>query len=419
MQSQISEISPVLVEVSVEVPWDRVEKALEGSYNQLGRTAKVKGFRPGKVPRTVLKQIYGSRVQQEVVQNLVEAGLGHAVQQHKLAVVSVPPLETTPGIKQGEALAFKAKVEIRPNIENVDTSGLELTRSSGAIPESDVDEAIERLRQGNAELGVPEPMRPATDTDILVCDYAIAIDGTPRPELSASARAIDLSGSLLPELKTALLGKLPGDKVKAEVTFPAEQGGEFAGKPGVFDIEIKELKEKILPVLDDEFAKDLNHGSLDELKQKTRARLEETAKQRVDGELREQLIDKLIEKNPIELPPSLVSQQQQAMLQEYVRMVRSGMQLPNEVLENTKVEAERRVRAALLFGAVARTRELKIEPAELDKRFEEIANRTGKHIAKVRAEMQGEQREMLESQILEQKLLEYLLAQATITDATA
>ena len=418
MQSQISEISPVLVEVSVEVPWDRVEKALEGSYNQLGRTAKVKGFRPGKVPRTVLKQLYGPRVQQEVVQNLVEAGLGHAVEQHKLAVVAVPPLENTPGIKLGESLAFKAKVEIRPKIESVDTTGLELTRSASSIPESEIDEAIERLRQSNAELGVPDPMRPSTETDILVCDYAIAIDGTPRPELTASARAIDLGGALLPELKSALLGKLPGDKVKADVTFPAEQGGEFAGKPGTFDIEVKELKEKILPNLDDEFAKDLNHASLDELKQKTRARLEESAKQRVEGELREQLIDKLIEKNPIELPPSLVQQQQQAMIQEFVRMVRQGMQLPNDMLENTKAESERRVRAALLFCAVARTRELKIDAADLDKRFEEIANRTGKHIAKVRAEMQGEQREMLESQILEEKLLEYLLGQATITDAT-
>jgi len=419
MQSQISEISSVLVEVSVEVPWDRVEKALEGSYNQLSRTAKVKGFRPGKVPRTVLKQLYGPRVAHEVVQNLVEAGLGQAVETHKLAVVAVPPLEATPEIKQGSALSFKAKIEIRPNIANVDTTGLELTRGLSAIPDSEVDAAIERLRQNNAELGVPDPMRPATETDVLVCDYTIAIDGTDRPELAATARSIDLAGGLLPELRTALLGKQPGDKVSAAVTFPADQGGEFAGKPGTFDIEIKELKAKVLPDLDDEFAKDINYTSLEDLRTKTRERLEAAAKERVEGELREQLIDKLIEKNPIEIPPSLVSQQQQAMLQEYVRMVRSGMQLPNDLLENTKAESERRVRAALLFGAVARTRELKIDPAELDKRFEEIANRTGKHIAKVRAEMQGEQREMLESQILEEKLLEYLLGQATITDATS
>ncbi len=418
MQSQISEISSVLVEVSVEVPWDRVEKALEGSYNQLSRTAKVKGFRPGKVPRTVLKQLYGPRVAHEVVQNLVEAALGQAVETHKLAVVAVPPLESTPEIKQGSALSFKAKIEVRPNIASVDTTGLLLTRSASTIPESEVDASIERLRQNNAELGEPDPMRPALETDVLVCDYAIAIDDVPRPELSATARSIDLSGALLPELRAALIGKQPGDKFSVTVSFPVDQGGEFAGKPGTFDIEVKELKEKILPALDDEFAKDLNHASFDELKSKTRERLEAAATERVEGELREQVIDRLIEKNPIEVPPSLVSQQQQAMLQEYVRMVRSGMQLPKDLLENTKAESERRVRAALLFGAVARTRELRIDPAELDQRFEEIANRTGKHIAKVRAEMQGEQRQMLESQILEEKLLEYLLGQATITDAT-
>src|ERR1700754_1349332 len=113
MESQISEISPVLVQVSVEVPWIDVEKAIEGNYSQLGRTAKVKGFRPGKVPRNVLKQLFGARVKQEVLSNLVEPGLSNAVTQHKLNVVNVPPLETAPELKQGEPLKYTAKVEVR------------------------------------------------------------------------------------------------------------------------------------------------------------------------------------------------------------------------------------------------------------------------------------------------------------------
>jgi trigger factor len=128
-------------------------------------------------------------------------------------------------------------------------------------------------------------------------------------------------------------------------------------------------------------------------------------------------VQKLIEKNPIDVPPSLVQQQQQAMLQEMVQLVRQGIQLPPDLIENSKNEAERRVRAALLLGAVARTREIRVEAQDLDKRIEEIAERSGKHVAKVRAELHGEQRERLESQILEEKLLEYLLAQATISEA--
>jgi trigger factor len=420
MQSQISEISPVLVEVSVQVPWPDVEKAIEGNYVQLGRTAKVKGFRPGKVPRNVLKQLFGARVKQDVISNLVEAGLGRAVQQHNLAVVQVTPLEAMPELKQGEPLAFKAKLEVRPKIESVDIDGIQLTRQALNVSDDDVNQVIERMRQQNAEVKAVEPARSVGETDIVACDYQVSIEGTPRPDLSATDRDIDLSGTILPELKAGLVGKSVGDKAQIEVKFPSENGGEFAGKAGTFDLEVKAVKEKILPTVDDEFAKDLEYASLDELKQKTRAKLEETAKDRIEGELRDQLIDKLVEKNPLELPPSLVQQQHQAMLQEYVRMLRMTGQAPRgqeNILETMRADAEKRVRAALLLGAVARLKEIKLDPKDVDARLTEMADRSGKHVAKLRAELQGEQREMLESQVLEEKLLEYLLGQATITES--
>lgn len=416
MQSQVSEISKVFVQVSVEVPWPDVEKAIEGSYSELSRTAKVRGFRPGKVPRNVLKQLFGARVRQEVLNNLVESGLGKAVQTHQLAVVSVPPLETTPQLKQGESLTFTAKVEVRPKIDQVDIEGISLTRSTAAVTDAQVDEALEQLRNQHSEVVVVDPPRPAIDTDILTCDYTVSIEGKDRPDLAANGRPIELAGALLPELKNGLVGKQVGDRASVEVAFPAGQG-EFAGKTGTFDIEIKEIKNKVLPTLDDEFAKDVEAGSLTELRQKTRDRLESSAKEEAEGALREQLVEKVLEKNPIEVPPSLVTQQQQAMLQEYVRMVRmTGQPISDDMLQNTKDDAEKRVRAALVLGAVARLKEIRVDAGDVDKRLEEMATRTGKHVAKLRAELQGEQREILESQILEEKLLEYLLGQATITD---
>jgi trigger factor len=418
MQSQISEISKVFVQVSVEVPWPDVEKAIEGSYSELGRTAKVKGFRPGKVPRNVLKQLFGARVRQEVLNNLVESGLGKAVQTHQLAVVAVPPLEATPQLKQGEPLTFTAKVEVRPKIDQVDIEGIALTRSTATISDAQVDEALEQLRNQHAEVVAVDPPRPASETDILTCDYKVSIEGLDRPDFAASGRPIDLGGQLLPELKAGLLGKQGGDKALIEVKFPDGQG-EFAGKIGTFDIEIKEIKHKVLPTLDDEFAKDVEAGSLAELRQKTRDRLETSAKEEAEGNLREALVEKVLEKNPVEVPPSLVTQQAQAMLQEYVRMVRmTGQPIDNAMLENTKLDAEKRVRAALVLGALARLKEIRVDASDVDKRLEEMAERSGKHVAKLRAELQGEQREMLESQILEEKLLEYLLGQATITDTS-
>jgi trigger factor len=145
MQAQISEISPVLVQVSVEVPWADVEKAIEGSYITLSRSAKVKGFRQGKVPRNVLKQLFGAKVKHEVVNNLVESGIGQAVEQHKLAVVAVPPLEAAPQLQQGQPLSFSAKIEVRPRIDSVDMEGLTLVRESAAIS-NELVEAPSRRR---------------------------------------------------------------------------------------------------------------------------------------------------------------------------------------------------------------------------------------------------------------------------------
>jgi trigger factor len=420
MESQISEISPVLVQVSVEVPWLDVEKAMEGSYSQLGRTAKVKGFRPGKVPRNVLKQLFGSKVKQEVVSNLIEAGLGRAVEQHKLTVVSVPPLETVPELKQGEPLNFTAKLEVRPKIDKVDIEGITLERAAINVTDEQIDKEIDNLRQQHAELVAPTEARPVQEGDIVTCDYTVSVEGKERPDLAASDRPIDTAGGLLPELKQALFGKSIGDTVRVELTFPEAQGGEFGGKPGVFEITLKEIKAKVVPELDDEFAKDLDHASLDELRQKTRERLEASARQNSETELHEQLIEKVLEKNPVELPPSLVAQQEQAMLQEYVRMIRMTGQAPNlgeDFMTETKDNAARRVRAALLLGAIASERGIRVEAADLDKRLEEMAQRSGKHVAKLKAELQGERREALESQILEAKLLEYLLSQATINES--
>jgi len=418
MQSQISEISPVLVQVSVEVPWPDVEKAMEGSYSQLGRTAKVKGFRPGKVPRNVLKQLFGARVKQEVISNLVESGLGRAVQEHSLTVVSVPPLEAAPELKQGEPLLFTAKIEVRPKIDKVDIEGITLERAPLNVGDDQVDNALESLRQQHAELVVPEPARPVAEGDIVTCDYTVSVDGSERPELSASGRPIDTAGGLLPELRAGLLGKNVGDKARVEVTFPDTAGPEFAGKPGVFELDLKEIKAKVLPTLDDEFAKDLEHASLDELRQKTRERIETQRRQQLESELQEKLIEKLVEKNPIALPPSLVAQQEQAMLEEYARMVRmTGQALDEDLLGQNKENAERRVRAALLLGAIAVQHSIRVEAADVDKRLEEMAQRSGKNVAKLRAELHGERREALESQILEAKLLEYLLSQATITES--
>jgi len=136
-----------------------------------------------------------------------------------------------PELKQGEPLAFKAKLEVRPKIESVDIDGIQLTRQALNVSDDDVNQVIERMRQQNAEVKAVEPARSVGETDIVACDYQVSIEGTPRPDLSATDRDIDLSGTILPELKAGLVGKSVGDKAQIEVKFPSENGGEFPAKP--------------------------------------------------------------------------------------------------------------------------------------------------------------------------------------------
>lgn len=424
MQSQVHEIDPVTVEVQVEVPWDRIQKGLDAGYGKLQKTAKIKGFRPGKVPRNVLKQLFGPQVKNEVAQNLVEQGLIAAVQEHELAIVASPRVDALPSITEGEGFSFKATLEVRPKIETVDTNGLEVSRPRVEVTEAQVDEELQRLRERQAEIVTPDPMRPAQKGDLLTIDYTVEIDAEEKPDMAATQRVVELgSGRLLPEFEEGLMGKQPGDEAQIRVAYGEDaQKEDLKNKRALFKVVVRELREKVLPEVDDELAKDLGeHETLAELKADIEKQLETAAKERSDSTVREQIVEKLVEKNPVPVPPSLVMQQEQAMRQELAFLMQmagpSGQDFAAEMEKTLRAQAEKKVRAAILMGELARQNEMKVEPAEVDARLAQIAEQTGKHIAKVRVEYAGERRESLENKILEDKLLDYLLARAKVTEA--
>lgn len=420
MQSQVDQISQVLVEVTVEVPWERVSKGLEEAYKVLQQRAHVRGFRKGKVPRHVVKNLMGKQVKEDVASKLVQEGISEAIQTHELEIVAVPELGE-PAITDGQPMSFKAKLEVRPKIEEVKTEGLEVERPTQEVTEEQVDEQIEQLRQQNADLAEVDPPRPAKDGDVLLIDIAVAVDGTERPEMASTDHRAELGeGALLPEIEAGLQGMQVGETKTVELTFSEEHNREeLRGKPAALTLTVKEMREKQLPDVDDEFAKDLEHESLEALRAETRKQLEANAKRRAEALLKEAVVDALVDLNPIEVPPSMVRQQQQGMLRELFQLQQMlGQALPYDEDTHKAMEqrAERKVRAGLLFAEIARRQELEVADAEIDAKLAETAEQTGKHIAKVRAEYQGEALDDLRSQLLEQKLLEYLLSQATIRD---
>ncbi|MBX3271792.1 MAG: trigger factor [Sandaracinaceae bacterium] len=421
MRSQVNEIDAVTVEVEVQVPWDRVKQGLDASYGKLQKQVRVRGFRPGKTPRSVLTKLYGPQVNHEVISTLVEEGLLEAVQEHSLAIVATPEVRSLPSIERDKPLSFTAKLEIRPKVDGVVVDGLEVSRPSSAVADAEVDAELERLRIQHAEIVTPDEPRPAALGDLLTVDYTVEVDGEEKAEMAAQGRTVELgSGRLVPAFEEGLLGAKVDDEVTIRVAYDDDAPNEdLKNRRALFRVKITELRSRLLPDLDDEFAQDLGeHETLDALRAATRAKLEEAAKGRADSAVREQLVEQLVDKNPVPVPPSLVDQQEQGMRRELAFLAQiAGPGFDLGASGELRDRAEKKVRAALLMGEIARREGLTIEPEEIDAQLAKIAEASGKHIAKVRVEYAGEKRDSLANKLLEDKLLDFLLGRATVTDA--
>jgi trigger factor len=424
MQVTLQRISPVVLELQVEVPADRVRTEVDKAYLTLGKKAHIRGFRPGKAPRSVLSHIYGDKISNDVASQIVNDTLPQVLTEKNVTPVTRPTVEAGK-FAINEAFSYKARFEVHPDIENVTYEGFELFRPKlEATPEM-VDEQIEALRHRHSTLKTPEPARPSQKGDVLTIDFTISVEGKDVKDAGGQGVQIEIgAGQALPELDAALLGKNAGDVVTVESTFAAQhQHPELRGKKGEFKVTVTEVKERILPALDDEFAKDVGQfQTLIELRADVHSRLEQANKDRQQTALAEQIITKLNERNPIEVPPSLVEQQCRLMETEFQAQARRmGQKITQDQAQSMHdkihAEAEKKVRAGLLMAAIARKGDFKVSDEDIEKGLGELAEQSGKNIAKVKAEYRDAQkRQMLIGLILEDKILDLVEAKAKITE---
>lgn len=417
MQVTVSRVSPVEVSLHVSLPQDRVSAALDRAYNELGKQAQLRGFRKGKVPRTVLRQVFGSQVTGDVLRKLVDETLPGALADNKIEVIGQPRVEPDGSVEDTTAWAYTALVEVRPEIAPIALEALTLTRKVYPVTEAQVDAALARRQEENATLRTPEPARPAQATDSATFDLKVTVDGTERPEFAAQGRTVEVgAGLLLKEINDALVGMSVGDSRDATVTFPADHGrAELAGKTAVFHITLTALQEKVLPALDDEFAKDLGEESLDALRAKTRGQLEKAAKERSDEELRNDAVEALVKGNPVAAPPSLVAQVAQQLQAEFVRNAMMRGDSAESITAAVQAEAAERVQAGLILTEIARVNGITVNDADLNARLEEMAAETGRAVQRIRAEYRdGQKRDMLIGSVLEDKVVALVLSKATV-----
>jgi trigger factor len=429
MQVTVQRISPVLMELQIEVPADAVKFEVEKAYTTLAKKAHVKGFRPGKAPRDVLKHLYGPQVQNDVANAIVNETLPKALEEKTLTPVNMPSVVEAGKIDTKAAFSYKARFEVTPDVAEVKYEGFELVKQSAEVKGEEVDEELEKLRTRAAKLEPLNPPRPAKSGDVLTIDFTLFVDGKEVKDGGAEGVQLELGAQqALPELDAALTGKNVGDKVEATAKFPDQHPRpDFRGKNGLFKITLVAAKERVPPALDDEFAKDIGQfQTLVELRADLHTRLEKGAKERSEIAVAEQIVQKLNDNNPLEVPPSLVEQQCRAMEQEIMQQARRfGQRITQEQAQSlhgqVHADAEKKVRAGLLMAAIARKLELKVTDEDVENGFKELAEETGKNVAKVKAEYREKnKRDMFVGMILEDKILDIIEAKAKFVDeATA
>ncbi len=426
MKVDVDILSPIQRKIHIEIPGQAVREEFSRVYGALGQRAKIKGFRPGKIPRTVLEGIYGDEAKSQTLSRLVEQSLREAVKEKGLHVVSPPEVESGE-LVEGSPFSFSAVVEIKPEIEVKNYLGLEVERIKMAVEDGQVDEALSGFQDAHAHLQPVEDRDVVEQGDCVLLDFSGTVDGKPFPGSQGENTLLQVDGgSALSQFEEAMVGLKKDMDHNISVTYPKDYGNpELAGKAVDFRVHIKEIKKKILPSLDDEFAKDYGEcASLAELKDKVRARLESELREIQNRELKEQLLTRLIETHPFEVPTAMVDQQLRYLMERHQRQIESGGstaagQAPSaeELRKELNPQAQRQVQVMLLVENITAKEKIAVADLEVQQRIDEVVRSVKERGTVVRDfYRRDEAREELRSQMVFDKTLNFLLEKAKVEE---
>jgi trigger factor len=422
MKVQVEELSPIEKKLSIEVDTTRVDDELSRAYAALAKQVRMPGFRQGKAPRRILEQRYREQVEDEVVQRVVQSAYLQAVREHNVEPVANPQV-TQSGLKPGQPFSFEARVEVRPKVEAKDYQGLPLKKTEVKVEDAQINEALERMRNDMSRLEPVADRDVGQSGDFAIIDYEATIEGKPFAGSKAEGITVEIAPGELAESNIAALeGVKVGDTKEIDYAFPQDyRVEEVKGKTARFKLALKGLKKRITPELNDDFAKETGQGqTLDELKAKVRADLEKTQRSRAEAEERETLIKALLERNPFEVPRSMVERAIDMMLENQLRsFARMGVdprQLNldfNRLREDMRETATREVKGSLLFEAIAQKEGIQATDEEVDKKIDELAAEANQAVATVRKYFKNpEERRGLSLRLREEKTIEFLKARA-------
>jgi trigger factor len=404
--------------MTVRVPTADIERAIANRLAQVGKTAKLKGFRPGKVPQKVVKQYYGGQVRDEVMTDVIRTTYSRAIAEQKLNPAGGPRIEALAAdAGAGEHFAYRATFEVYPEIALKPLGELALDVPSVEVSETDLDAMIEKLRGQRATWSTVE--RTAEEGDRVTVDFAGTVDGEPFEGGQGNGVAIVVgSGQVLKDFDRALHGARAGESVTATVLFPQDYPAKnLAGKTAVFAIDVKKVEERQLPALDDEFAAAFGlAGGASALRGEVRNNMERELNERLRAETKTRAFDALIAANRIVVPRALVEQEVSTLQADALRQMGSSDASQAPPRDRFEASALRRVTVGLLVQEILREHKIKLDQARVDQRVKELAAPYEK--PEEAAQFYRSDRGMMaqiEASVLEDQVVDFLLSQASCT----
>lgn len=433
-QIKLENVSSVQKKFIVTIPAGKVSQTIEKKFAEAQKTAKIKGFRPGKVPLNLVKQYYKEEVNQKALNTLINETYTEALQKHTLRIVGEPQFEGAKEkehlhILDGEELSYVATVEVVPEVDPKDYKGLAVEKLSAEVTAEDIEKVKKNLLERKVEVAaVSRAVKTGDLVDFkyegkLKTDKGMEV----QPNLSGERNAEIGSGQLLPAFEKNLIGLKAGDHKAFKMTYEKDfTDANLAGKEAEYTVDVREVKEKTFPAFTDELVKEFGYESLADFETKSKEMLSKTKAEESDNSIRNNMIEKLIEKNTIEVPQGLVYSQMRALADDYGnelkrygfndQMIQSAIM---SQLQDFKKRAETQVRAGILLDAIAKKEKIEAKPADIEAEMAKMAAAYGVETKMLKDRLDANPRDLsnFEYRVREELTIQMILGAAKITTA--
>ena len=423
MQVSIESLEGLQRKMTVQVPAEQIATAVDKKLKQLSKSVKLDGFRPGKVPVSVVKQKFGNQVRQEVIGDVIESSYRDALVQENIRPAGMPNIEPIEG-EDKDGMSYSAIFEVYPEIESIDLASIEVEKSVAEIGDDDIENMINKLRDQRKEW--VEVERAAAEGDQVACDFAGKIDGEEFAGGSGQDMEVEIgAGRMLPEFEEGLKGMSKGEEKTVDVNFPEDyHGKDVAGKTAQFTLKANKVSEAQLPELNEELIKSfgVDSGKEEDFRTNVVQNMEKELAHKVKTNTKNQVMAALLEKNQISAPSALVKDEiHNLKLQMAQNMGQDPAQLdaanvPDELFQ---AEGEKRVQLGLLVGELIKLADIQLDQERLNSTLQEISESYEDPQQVIEYYTQNKDaRTSLEGMVLEDQVVDHILDQAKVTEKT-